>query len=29
MWGRFRLSEEADYDLPHALAEAWFGQLQM
>jgi hypothetical protein len=29
MWGFFRLSEAADYDLPHALVEAWFCQLKI
>jgi hypothetical protein len=29
MWGCFALSEVADYDLPGALAQAWFCQLQI
>jgi hypothetical protein len=29
MWGYFRLSAAADYDLPHALVEMWFCQLQI
>jgi hypothetical protein len=29
MWGCFGLSAAADYDLPPALAEAWFCQLQI
>ena len=28
-WGCFRLSIAADYDLPCALTEAWFCQLQV
>jgi hypothetical protein len=28
MWGCVALSAAADYDLSHALAEAWFCQLQ-
>jgi hypothetical protein len=29
IWGSFRLSTTADYDLPHALAGTWFCQLQI
>lgn len=29
IWGCSRLSTTAHYDLPHALAEAWFCQLQI
>lgn len=28
MWGCFGLTAAADCDVPHALAEAWFCQLQ-
>jgi hypothetical protein len=29
IWGCFGLTAVADYDLPHALAKAWYCQEQM